>query len=280
MFTSQEINAHKSDQKDWHNFVRFREAEIAFSFFPDFKFHLALELGAGDGGQSVTISKYCDKLICTEKDERSHVWLGQTILQRKLPNVDYRLCDAQDLSQFDDHMFDLIFSSNMLEHIPDVNKCIAECRRVLSDDGVMLHIMPNRWWKLFSLGLSLLKLRRPRIHGVGRSQWQEFRAFGLNKWRELFERNDLFVVDIVAFPFYVGHGNSFIPIIKAGNISGIPASYLYIVKKKLLTPSPTGQRFPHCSRRKNLSSVFNVSASNPLMITLFRSVNSRLRHAC
>jgi SAM-dependent methyltransferase len=231
MFTPQEIDAHKSDRKEWHNFVRRREAEITFSMFPEVRFHLALELGAGDGGQSATISQYCDKLVCTEKDERSHAWLGQTILQRKMPNVEYRLCDAQDLSQFADGMFDLVFSSNMLEHIPDVDECLTECRRVLRDDGLMLHTMPSRWWKVFSSALHIVRLRPPGIHGVSTSHWGELRAFGLSAWKKRIESNALMVVEVIGLPFYVGHGNSFIPIIKAGNSASMSASYLYVVRK-------------------------------------------------
>ena len=131
MFTRNEIEVHKIDCREWHNFVRRREAEMIFSRFFGIKFGQALELGAGNGGQSVIIAKYCDKLICTEKDEKNHTWAdGKTILNRETANVEYRLCDAQDLSQFDDNMFDLIFSSNMLEHVLDVNKCLTECRRV------------------------------------------------------------------------------------------------------------------------------------------------------
>lgn len=231
MFTQQEIDAHKSDRKEWHNFVRRREAEIAFSMFSEVRFHLALELGAGDGGQSATISKYCDKLVCTEKDERSHAWLGQTILQREMRNVEYKLSDAQDLSQFADSAFDLVFSSNMLEHIPDVDRCLTECRRVLRDDGLMLHTMPSRCWKVFSSGLNMVRLRRPGIHGVSASHWEELRAFGLSAWKRRIENNALKVVEVVGLPFYVGHGNSFIPIIKAGNSASISASYLYVIKK-------------------------------------------------
>jgi len=40
------------------------------------------------------------------------------------------------------------------------------------------------------------------------------------------------VQSIVGLPFYVGHSNSFIPIIKLGNLARLPASYLYVVTKK------------------------------------------------
>ncbi len=232
MFTSDEIDSHKSNRTKWHNFVRHREAEIIFSMFADTRFNCALELGAGNGGQSVTISQYCDKLICTEKDDKSNAWLGQTILERQIANVEYKLCDAQDLSQFDNGTFDLVFSSNMLEHIPDVRRCLMECRRVMKDDGFMLHTMPSRWWKLFHAGLNIVKLRSPAIHGVSASHWQEFSAFGSRVWTELIESIGLDVTVIIGLPFYVGHGNQFIPIIKAGNALNISASYLYVIKKK------------------------------------------------
>jgi 2-polyprenyl-3-methyl-5-hydroxy-6-metoxy-1,4-benzoquinol methylase len=231
MFTSDEIDTHKSDRKEWHSFVRRREAEIAFSLFPDLRFRHALELGAGDGGQSLTIAKHCDRLTCTEKDERSHAWLGQTILQRQAPDIEYMICDAQDLSRFSDRTFDLVFSSNMLEHIPDVDRCLGECRRVLTDDGLMLHLMPSRWWKLFNLGLSVLKLRPQGTHGVSTNLWREFYVFGATVWTRRIESNGLRVQETIGMPFYVGHGNTFVQIIKAGNALGLPASFLYVIRK-------------------------------------------------
>ena len=39
------------------------------------------------------------------------------------------------------------------------------------------------------------------------------------------------VQKIIGMPFYVGHANSFIPIIKAGNALSLSASFLYVVKK-------------------------------------------------
>lgn len=224
-FTPNEIDNNKTDQKIWGNFVRSREAEIVFSQFPNRRFQYALELGAGDGSQSVTIAKYCDRLICTEKDEKSQ------ILQRQMTNVEYALCDAQDLSRFNDSTFDLVFSSNMLEHIQDVGRCLRECKRVLNADGLMLHLMPSRWWKIFNTGLGILKRIRPNIHGASTSIWQEFYEFGVGVWKKKIESNGLRVQEIIGMPFYVGLGPSFIPIIKAGNLINLPSSFLYIVRK-------------------------------------------------
>jgi ubiquinone/menaquinone biosynthesis C-methylase UbiE len=228
-FNSEEIDAHISSQKEWYIFVRQREVEMAFSLFSKIKFPLALELGAGNGVQSETIAKHSKQLICTEIDEKSYSWLGQSLLDRKLANVEYRICDAQDLSQFGDKSFDLIYSSNMLEHIPDLHKCLAECRRVLKDGGIMLHTMPNLWWKTSTLVLSLGRIG---VHGVSSNHLSEFHAFGYKTWISKFQKNGLWVSEVVGFPFYAGRGNSFIQIIKVGNLMKIPASYLYIVNKR------------------------------------------------
>jgi len=230
-FSQKEIDTFKTTKKEWHNFVRRREAEMAFSLFPNTKYPLALELGAGDGGQSVTIAKYCEHLVCTELDEKSHSWLGQKILDRNLQNVEYRLCDAQNLLEYGDKTFNLIFSSNLLEHVPNINRCLSECKRVLKDDGVMLHTMPNRWWKIFSYLLSIAKIQIPSVHGVSANHIAEFYNFGRNVWNNRFVLNGFYVEKVVAFPFYVGHGNSFIFFIKLGNLIYLPASYLYISRK-------------------------------------------------
>jgi ubiquinone/menaquinone biosynthesis C-methylase UbiE len=151
---------------------------MVFSLIPEQRFARGLEIGAGDGGQSVTISKFCDQLVCTEIDEQSNAWLGQSIMERNLTNVEYRICDAQDLSDFEDDSFDLVYSSNALEHIPDKDRCLSECKRVLKPGGVMLHAMPTRWWKFFSTLLTWVQFKRPGIHGTAKTHTAEFLSTG------------------------------------------------------------------------------------------------------
>ena len=76
-FSTEEIDSNKASLNDWHIFVRQREAEMVFSLFPEIKFPAAIELGAGNGLQSVILAQHCDRLVCTEVDEESHSWLGQ-----------------------------------------------------------------------------------------------------------------------------------------------------------------------------------------------------------
>lgn len=48
------------------------------------------------------------------------------------------------------HSADIVFSSNVLEHIPHVVAFQSELLRVLKPDGIALHILPTGTWRLWS----------------------------------------------------------------------------------------------------------------------------------
>ena len=230
-FTGDEIDSARENFRTWHQFVRRREAEMIFSLFPNHRFTFALELGAGDGGQSMAIVHFCKKLICTELSEEGNLNIGR-FAERKLADVEYRLCNAQDLSEFKSDSFDLIFSSNVLEHVEDFCRCLKECTRVLHPQGIMIHIMPGRAWKSFNYFLSLVRYRRkPGIHGISKSHLYEWYKFGPRVWEKRFADLDLVLAGRVGLPFYVGHGNKFIAITKLGNLMGLSASFAYVLHK-------------------------------------------------
>jgi len=65
---------------------------------------------------------------------------------------------ATDLSAVPDGSVDVVFCSNLLEHLPDkaaVLQALSECRRVLRSDGRLLVLQPNirylpgRYWDYF-----------------------------------------------------------------------------------------------------------------------------------
>lgn len=230
-FTRAEIEAHRDDRVTWHQFVRLREAQMVFSTFAAKRFGAVLELGAGNGTQSVVLAEHCDRLVCTEINEQSHTAYGVRLLERALPGVEYRICDATNLSMFREGEFDLVYSSNLLEHVCGVDRCLMECRRVLKDDGLMLHLMPSRWWKFWNFCLDLMRFRWPEVHGVSGGHVQEFVAFGAGQWGEVFKRCGWRIEEVMGLPYYVGHGNAFIPLIKLGNALGLSAVYAYVARK-------------------------------------------------
>lgn len=51
---------------------------------------------------------------------------------------------------FQDSYFDLIFSSNVLEHIPHLDEFQFEMQRVLKNDGIAIHIVPSTAWRFWT----------------------------------------------------------------------------------------------------------------------------------
>ncbi len=106
-FTEEEINAHKDNGATWHKFVRGKEMEMILSLLVDNKFSQALELGAGGCFQAKALVDKCDKCVCTEYLPNGIAAMGIPFEERTEGNIEFRLCDAQDLHIFDDSSFDL-----------------------------------------------------------------------------------------------------------------------------------------------------------------------------
>lgn len=51
---------------------------------------------------------------------------------------------------FPDGYFDVVFTSNVLEHIHDLNTTLSEVRRVLKSDGLAIHILPTPAWRIWT----------------------------------------------------------------------------------------------------------------------------------
>ncbi len=131
----------KADWQSYLHKLRQEEADILFRNCPKLIFNDALELGAGDGFLSQILAKYAKNLLCTEINEKR-------LCQFDLPNIRYQILDAEKIDEtLDGQKFDFIFSSNLLEHLPDVNKSLNGMYRILTDDGVAIHVLPNRTWK-------------------------------------------------------------------------------------------------------------------------------------
>ena len=124
---------------------RRREIDLIFSKCPEKSFQTGLELGAGDGFQSTLLTKYVSKLTSTDYDPG--------ILKRaSSESVEYRVCDAEEADKlFGKGQFDLVFSSNLLEHLPNPGRALVAIGEVLKDDGITIHVMPSPFWKLCHL---------------------------------------------------------------------------------------------------------------------------------
>lgn len=97
-----------------------------------------LEIGGGSGFLQTCIAECVGE--CVSIDVAAHPnSVGRVTLYdgRKLP--------------FGDAVFDIIFSSNVLEHVDDLDGMLAECGRVLKPGGRMIHVVPTPWWRIWTL---------------------------------------------------------------------------------------------------------------------------------
>jgi SAM-dependent methyltransferase len=51
---------------------------------------------------------------------------------------------------FKENTFDLVFSSNVLEHVLDLDQLHQEVRRVLKPDGYCVHVIPTSVWRFWT----------------------------------------------------------------------------------------------------------------------------------
>jgi SAM-dependent methyltransferase len=132
----------KADWAQYLHRLRRREIEIIFRDCPPKLFRRGLELGAGDAFQSGLLAKYVEHLVVTDFSER--------ILENpNTPERSHRVCDAENVDEaFAAGTFDLVFSSNMMEHVPRPERALQGIRRVLHDDGIAIHVMPTPFWEL------------------------------------------------------------------------------------------------------------------------------------
>ena len=209
-FTRSEIYGQYPTKRDWFRHVRLREFEYILPALGNKRFKHALEIGSGDGVQSELLAALCEKLICSDVDRKR---LDSRQEMNMPDNVSHIILDATDMSRFPDNTFDLVYSSNVMEHVEEVDRCIRETHRVLKPSGIGVHSMPSRHWKIFNILYRIVKLRRPRIHGVERTNIREYIAFGLDVWTEKFKNTGYDIQRIYGMPFYYGVGLRWRPLI-------------------------------------------------------------------
>jgi SAM-dependent methyltransferase len=141
---------------NWHHFLRLRDLRQIVAE-EDVGRHLrVLELGAGDGVQTAALRELFDEVTPTDPTPFGDVE-GMVV------------ADAADLP-FEDDSFDLIFSSNVLEHVEQLDEAFSEMKRVLAPGGIMIHSMPTGIWKIIQLVgrpfASVVKIFRLLIPGI------------------------------------------------------------------------------------------------------------------
>jgi len=99
-----------------------------------------LEIGGGHGFQASIIASWgCDVVS---------IDIG-TVPPREIQRYPVQQYDGKKIP-FPNHLFDIVFSSNVLEHVKDLESLLGESRRVLSGGGMAIHILPSPSWRVWT----------------------------------------------------------------------------------------------------------------------------------
>ena len=118
--------------------LRTAEIEKIITFFrPGAR---VLEVGAGTGHQALDLSERGIDITAIEVPDSNYAQA------RVFPIIDY---DGHHIP-FDDDSFDIVFSSNVMEHICDLHQTNREIQRVLRSDGYCVHVIPTHIWRFWT----------------------------------------------------------------------------------------------------------------------------------
>ncbi len=137
--------------------LRKEEVETVRSRFSPGK--RVLEIGGGSGYQASVLASWGCNVVSID------------LLNRPVPQTRfYPVLDYDGVNfPFANESFDIIFSSNVLEHIQPLPPIFTEMRRVLKAEGVALHLVPSSAWRLWtniSHYIYLLKRLSGRRHFI------------------------------------------------------------------------------------------------------------------
>jgi len=185
-----------------------------------------LEIGAGTGWQAKALADTGYAVTAIDLPATSDI--STHARKRDWPIVDY---DGSHIP-FGDESFDIIYSSNVLEHVVDLDRLTADMKRVLRPGGLALHLVPNGNWRVLSLityypgqaidALRWLRRRQPasatasgpangrrtssliakaarrllpHAHGSSGSALSEIRRFSKARWDDYFARTGWEVIE-------------------------------------------------------------------------------------
>jgi len=101
-----------------------------------------LEVGCGIGVDSIQLAKRGFQVTAVDLTENALV-VARQFAKRRGVSIDFRLGNAEGLD-FPDASFDAVYSFGVLHHTPDIERSVAEVRRVLRVGGTAYVMLYHR----------------------------------------------------------------------------------------------------------------------------------------
>jgi O-antigen biosynthesis protein len=100
-----------------------------------------LDLGSGEGFGAAILADAASEVVGVDIDERT---VEHARLSWSGPSVSFEVASALDLSAFEPGSFDAVVAFEIIEHLTDQSRMLAEIARVLADDGLLIISTPDR----------------------------------------------------------------------------------------------------------------------------------------
>lgn len=113
----------------------FKELTRELNFSKD---EIILDIGCGDGLQTILIGKRCKKIIGIDISEKSIEKAKYLSLHTKERINSEFHCVKIENAEFENEYFDKVFSICVIEHIPNYVDILKEAYRILKKDGQMI----------------------------------------------------------------------------------------------------------------------------------------------
>jgi SAM-dependent methyltransferase len=158
------MSAEKQKQVDYRTRVRWREFDLIISaikeIIPDEKIGKLriLDFGCGscEGAQNLC---QLGHLIASD--------ISKSPLLNLPVDAEFRIADIHQTG-FEDSQFDILFSSQVLEHLRDLGQAFREMKRIARNDAYYVFSIPTAAWLVLSVPAKILKKLkniRTRIRG-------------------------------------------------------------------------------------------------------------------
>ena len=134
-----------------------------------------LDFGAGSGHQATYFQSYGFEVDAIDLETSNYL---------KLRDFEVTNYDGKKIP-FPDKHFNIVFSSNVFEHIYETTLILDELSRVLKPNGIMVLLMPSPSWRLWTILTSIISLTRIGVHGEhAKNVFHEILVFRSSWWRQ------------------------------------------------------------------------------------------------
>ncbi len=181
--------------------IRLYEISLVLKYLPPGS--KILEIGAGKGWQAKYLAEHQFDVFAIDIHHSDDS-----------VEFDVKRFDGKHIP-FPDSYFDVVYSSNVLEHIPEIFTFIEEIKRVLKPNGLMIHLLPTSSWRFWTIltdylvalknPFYLLKYPLPIRHGAHGDAISELWLFSHYRWKALFKKSGLSLLNFFKTRlFYTG----------------------------------------------------------------------------